>query len=242
MSGSSAGATTSGAPTAGTAGPAARQGGASAPRGAAAGGDLAITDRNFVTTAAMGGMFEAEAAKLAAQQATDPAVKAYASMVLDQHTKTNEELKQLAGARNVPLPAELPADKKAELKKLEQASGAAFDRTFVQEVGIKDHQDDIRSFEKASKDAKDPELRAWAAKTLPALRDHLAKAQTLPGGGSREKTTSLAPSDGGNSAGAGVAPASGNDAAPSGGNAAAPSGTGTTPPAGTTPPPPSLGR
>ena len=226
MSGSAAGTTSSGAPSDSAANAGARAGGATAAGGSAgATRDLALVDRNFVTTAAVDGMYEVEVAKVAAQKATDPAVKAFASMLVEHHTQVNNELKQLAGSRNVQLPTELPSNKKEELKKLQQASGAAFDRQFVQEVGIKDHQDDIRAFEKASVDAKDPELKAWAGKTLPQLREHLAQARTLPGGGSREKTTGLAaPTDGGT--------ATGGSAATSGGAATT----------ATTPPPPALGR
>ena len=188
--------------------------------------ELAMADKNFVTSAAVGGMFEVEAAKLAAGKASDPAVKAFASMLLSQHTKVNDELKQLAGSRsNVTLPTQLPSDKQAQLKKLQQATGPAFDRQFVQQIGVKDHQDDIRAFEKVSKDSKDPELKAWAGKTLPTLREHLAQAKTLPGGGNSASTTGRASTDDGSATTGGLASNSGGVGG-----------------AATTPPPPSLGR
>jgi putative membrane protein len=186
-----------------------------------------MADRNFVTTAAAGGMFEVEASKLAAEKATDPAVKAFASMLVEDHTKVNDELQRLASTKNVTLPSELPTDKKEQLKKLQSISGAAFDRRYVQEIGIKDHLQDIRSFEKASRDAKDPQVKAWAQQTLPKLRDHYAKAQTLPGGGEKEQTTGRASStyDGSETRG-GVAAAPG----PSGAGDAAGSMSATPPP------------
>lgn len=156
--------------------------------------ELALADKNFVSTAAVGGMFEVEASKLAAGKASDPAVKAFARMLIDHHTKLNNELKALVGSRgNAALPMQLPSDKQAELKKMQEASGAAFDRQYVQKIGLEDHQADIRAFEKASKDSKDPDLKAWAAKTLPTLREHLAHAKTLPGGGSGAATTGRVP-------------------------------------------------
>lgn len=228
--------------TTAAAGPGTAAGGTPAGSIDGAGPALALVDRNFVTTAAADGMFEVEAAKVASEKATDPAVKAFASMLVEHHTKVNEELKALASTKNVTLPSELPTDRQAELEKLRSVSGAAFDRQFVREVGIKDHQADIRSFEKASRDAKDPQVKAWAAKTLPTLREHYAQAQTLPGGGSKEKTTSRTPTthDGAETRGA-VAGSTGSATGGTTGGTGSATGTAGAIPAGSdsaTPPPP----
>ena len=144
---------------------------------------LARGDRKFIQEAAEAGMYEVEAAKIAAGKATDPAVKSYASMLVDQHSAANNELVQLANGRNVELPAAPPRSKRRDVEKLGKLSGKELDQRFVREVGVKDHQKDIRKFEKASKDVKDPELKAWIDKTLPHLREHLAAAQKLPQSG-----------------------------------------------------------
>jgi putative membrane protein len=70
--------------------------------------------------------------------------------------------------------------KRRAVEKLRKAKDEDFDRDFVRKVGLDDHKDDIKSFEKASKKVKDPELRAFAEKTLPTLKQHLAEAQKLP--------------------------------------------------------------
>lgn len=144
---------------------------------------LARGDRKFMQEAAESGMYEVEAAKIAASKATDPAVKSYASMLVDQHSAANNELVQLANARKVELPAAPPRGKRGDVEKLGKLSGQELDQRFVREVGIKAHQQDIKKFEKASKDVKDPELKAWVDKTLPHLREHLAAAQKLPQSG-----------------------------------------------------------
>ena len=72
-----------------------------------------------------------------------------------------------------------------EVEKLGKLQGDAFDREYVKTVGVKDHEKDIKAFEKASKDAKDPELKAWASKTLPTLKEHLAMARKLPEAGGK---------------------------------------------------------
>jgi putative membrane protein len=216
MSGSTAGGTTSGTPADTSTAPTAAAGG---------GAPLAMADKNFVTTAAVGGMYEVEAGKLAAEKATDPAVKAYGQKLADDHAKANEELKQIAQAHGMALPSELPAAKKQALDKLRKASGAQFDRQYVQQVGRHDHQEDISAFEKAAKDAKDPQLKAFAQKTLPTLREHLAQAKTLPGGGSQASTTGRATTAGaspGMAGDAGTSPGAGTTAMPPGGTTATP--------------------
>lgn len=144
---------------------------------------LARADRKFIQEAAEAGMYEVQAAKIAASKAADPGVKSFASMLVDQHSAANNELVQLANARNVELPAAPPRSKRRDVEKLGKLSGKELDQRFVREVGIKDHQEDIKKFEKASKDVKDPELKAWIDKTLPHLREHLAAAQRLPQSG-----------------------------------------------------------
>lgn len=144
---------------------------------------LSRGDRNFVKKAAESGMFEVQIAQLAAAKATDPQVKSFASMLVDHHTKANNELVQLANAKKVELPAAPPRGMRRDVEQLGKKSGAEFDREFVRNVGIKAHEKDIKLFEKASRDLKDAELKAFATRTLPTLREHLAQAQKLPQAG-----------------------------------------------------------
>lgn len=136
-------------------------------------------DRAFMLKAAGGGMYEVEVSKLAEQKASDAGVKEMASMLVKDHTAVNAELMKLADAKGVALPAKLPADKQAVIKKLSGRSGAAFDKDFMRIVGISDHQKDVKLYESNSRSAKDPELRAFIDKTLPTLRQHLSHAQGL---------------------------------------------------------------
>ena len=146
---------------------------------------VARGDRKFMQEAAEGGMFEAEVSQLAATRAKDPKVKEFASMLHDQHNKANDELTKLANAKGVELPAAPPRAKRNDIEKFGKKQGDEFDRDFVRDVGIKDHEKVIKEFEKASKDVKDPELKAWVTKTLPTLKEHLASAQKLPQAGGK---------------------------------------------------------
>lgn len=141
-------------------------------------------DRKFIEEAAGGGMYEVQVAQLASARATNPDVRSFAGKLVDEHQQANNELVQLANAKKVELPAAPPRGKRKAVEKLGKMKGDEFDKHFIREVGIKDHESDIRKFEKAARNVKDPELKAWVEKTLPHLREHLAMAQHLKGGGS----------------------------------------------------------
>lgn len=144
---------------------------------------VARGDRKFIEQAAGSGMFEVQVSQLATTRAKSPDVKSFASMLVDQHTKANDELTQLANAKGVELPAAPPRAMRNEVEKLAKKNGDAFDKDFIKGVGIKAHEKDVKAFEKASKDVKDAELKAWVTKTLPTLKEHLASAQKLQKGG-----------------------------------------------------------
>lgn len=141
--------------------------------------DVTRGDRKFIDAAANSSMFEVQVSQLAASKATDPQVRSFANLLVDQHTAATNELVKIANARGVELPPAPRHSLRREIDKLGKKNGAEFDRDFVRRVGIKAHEKDIKTFEKASKDVKDPELRAFAQKSLPMLRDHLAAAQKL---------------------------------------------------------------
>lgn len=143
--------------------------------------NLDRADRNFVKEAAIDGMYEVEVGKIASEQGGDPAVKSFGRKLASDHSAANDELKQLSSARNLDLPGELPMAKQRSLDKLRKASGSQFDRQFIDKVAIKDHEKDIKRFEEQARKGKDPEIRAWAEKTLPKLREHLADARRLQG-------------------------------------------------------------
>lgn len=148
---------------------------------------VASGDRKFIEAAAGSGMFEVQVAQLATSRAKSPDVKSFAGMLVDQHTKANDELTQMANAKGVELPAAPPRAMRNEVEKLAKKNGAEFDKDFIRSVGIKAHEKDVKAFEKAGKDVKDPELKAWVAKTLPSLKEHLAQAQKLEKGGGMDR-------------------------------------------------------
>jgi putative membrane protein len=141
---------------------------------------LSAFDKSFATKALEGGLFEVEVGKLARDQASDPAVKAFAQKLVEDHSAANDKLRQIATSHDFGLPATLPADKQKELDRLAKLSGAAFDKEFVQLAGLKDHKADIALFEKASREASSDDLREFAKAALPTLQQHLSSAGKLP--------------------------------------------------------------
>lgn len=144
----------------------------------AAAASHAAGDNHFVMDAASGGMAEVELGKLAADKATKDEVKKFGQRMADDHGKANDELKSLAQSKSITLPTATDAKHKATIDRLSKLSGEAFDRAYVQEM-LKDHQKDVAAFRTESKSGKDPEVKAWAAKTLPTLEEHLKMVQDL---------------------------------------------------------------
>ena len=133
--------------------------------------DDAEDDADFMVKAASGGMLEVELGKMALQKASSPQVKKFAQQMVDDHTKANAELKALAAKKNITLPT-TPGDEAQEhINDLAKYSGAKFDEEYM-ELMNKDHQEDLDLFSEAADDAEDPEVKAFAAKTLPVLKNH----------------------------------------------------------------------
>ena len=193
--GSGGGSAGSAAPTAPTA-----QSGTGTRNTSQSGQKVERADRRFIEDAAASGMFELQAAQLAATKATDRAVKDYASMMADHHSAANKELMQMANSKGLELPAAPTRAMRRELEHLGKKTGSEFDREFVRKVGIDEHQRDVKRFQKASNDVKDPQLKAWIDKTLPSLEQHLAQAQKLP---QAEKSASRSDKSGTSTSGAG---------------------------------------
>ena len=142
--------------------------------------NMSSQDHKFVMEAAMGGLMEVELGRVAAQKGASDAVKQFGQRMVDDHSTVNTELMTLATSKGMTLPTELDAKHRAQVTKLSAMSGAEFDRAYGKMM-LSDHNKDVKEFEKQSMKATDPDLKAFAAKNLPTLREHLQMAKTLPG-------------------------------------------------------------
>ncbi len=140
----------------------------------------ARSDASFMKEAAHAGAAEIEASKLAQTKAKNADVKTFADSMMADHTKVADELKALAASKNVKLPEGPSLKQKTELKLIDAGDNDKFDERYAKNFGVKAHEDTIKLFEEASRKAKDPEVKAWALKTLPGLQHHLEMAKALP--------------------------------------------------------------
>lgn len=139
---------------------------------------------SFMMKAAQSDMLEIMSSQAALQKSSSEDVKRFAQMMIDDHTKTSEELKTIAASKNVTLPAAVSSKQQSMLDKLNRASaGADFDREYMK-MQVKAHEDAVKLFQKQanSNDAEDADAKAFAAKNLPALQSHLTMARTMANG------------------------------------------------------------
>lgn len=139
------------------------------------------SDAKFTVEAANGGMAEVALGKLAQGKATNAKVKEFADMMVADHTKANDELMALAKTKNITLPNAVGADEQKAMDDLSKKSGKDFDKAYV-DMMVDDHKKDVDKFEDASKNAKDADIRAFAAKTLPTLKTHLEHINAIHDG------------------------------------------------------------
>jgi len=149
--------------------------------GAYADGAFNQTDKRFATDAANAGVYQVQAAQVAAKRAQNPRVKAFAQRLIDEREKSNHALEQLAASRSMELPRELQHELRRRVRSLEEDKPEKVDREFVKNIGLDDSAKDIERFERARHKVTDPELKAFATKTLPMLREQRKQAMAIIG-------------------------------------------------------------
>ena len=132
----------------------------------------------FATDALADGLLEVMLGKEVAEKATTPEVKAFAQQAATDHTKIDDELRALAQQKSVTLPEDLGKENQQVVDKLTGQSGPEMEKAYLQAM-VKHHVDAMSAFEDAASDATDPDVKAFAAKTLPMLQEHLRMALNL---------------------------------------------------------------
>lgn len=134
-------------------------------------------EMKFAQNAAMAGMAEVKLGQLALEKSNNDDIKKFAQMMVDDHTKANDELKSMAQSKSIELPTDIGKHQK-DYDKLSKLSGTEFDKEYADGM-VKDHKEVVSMFEKEANKGDDPDTKAWAAKTLPTLQMHLQHAQDL---------------------------------------------------------------
>ncbi|HEY0047305.1 MAG TPA: DUF4142 domain-containing protein [Flavobacterium sp.] len=136
-------------------------------------------DSEFLVAAAESDLMEIEIGKLALSKGTHAEVKSFANMLVADHTKSANMMKPFAQKLGVSLPAAITEKGKERYNELnDQKAGADFDKKFAQMM-VQNHEDAIQKMQNASENAKDPEIKAWAATMVPTLKAHHEHAQRL---------------------------------------------------------------
>lgn len=139
---------------------------------------VAEDDAEFAVMAANAGMTEVELGKLAAGKASDQRVKDFAQMMVKDHEAANSKLMALATAKKITLPTSVGEDEQKHMTEMQKKTGKEFDKHYM-DMMVDDHGKVVDAFKKASTDAKDADIRAFATETLPTLTSHHEAAKTL---------------------------------------------------------------
>ena len=143
-------------------------------------GAQAPSAQEFINKVAVSDMFEVQASQIALAKQADADTKPFAEKMVTDHQKTSSELKALVdgGKVKAKLPTALDSEHQKLLDDLKAKSGKDFDQSYDQ-AQVKGHKDAVALFEAYAKSGDDPELKSWAAKTLPHLKEHLSMAEKL---------------------------------------------------------------
>ena len=139
---------------------------------------VSTDDAQFVTEAASGGMMEVELGNYAGTAAKSKGVKDFGAMMVRDHSRMGDELKNLATRKNLVVPQTMGNDQQQMVERLRKKTGAEFDKDYI-DMMVNDHKEDIEKFRKEAESGKDADIRALASSALPILQAHLDSAQAL---------------------------------------------------------------
>lgn len=140
---------------------------------------LSMQDEMFLKNAAKASVMEMEFNRLAMVHSKTPAVKEYARRVLKDHEKYDDQLKKLALKLELELQDEPSLMEKLKLHLMSAKEGKPFDLAFIEDIGVEAHQDEVDLFERAAAKVENPELKAFATRHLPLLKEHLEAGKQL---------------------------------------------------------------
>ena len=142
---------------------------------------LTAADRKAIMDMAMSNMAEVEMGKMAQTKSQNADVKAFGQKMVDDHGKALAEVQTLAQSKGVTLPTELDAKHKALAAKLNKANGTAFDKAYTKQGGVAAHKETLAKLQKASKAAKDADVKGQVDKTIPVVQEHLKHSEQVAG-------------------------------------------------------------
>jgi putative membrane protein len=137
-----------------------------------------MKDETFAKVAARGGLAEINLGKLAMDRGSSEPVKAFGTRMAAEHTRAGDKLMEAAKEEQIGLPTDISARDQATYDRLSKLSGADFDRAYAQEM-VKDHQQDLRDFQREANRGNDDVIRGFASETVPMIQQHLEQAKEM---------------------------------------------------------------
>ena len=139
-------------------------------------GKLDRHDQAFLKKAAEINLTEIQLGKVAERISSEPNIKKIAAMLVKDHSEANSNLQRLAASKGVTLPTEPSLLERHSLNAMEKEQGEKFNKEFLA-FSQKGHEKAISLFEKEAARTQDPDIKAWAQKMVPALKEHLVMSQ-----------------------------------------------------------------
>jgi putative membrane protein len=141
-------------------------------------GKVSAADMKFARDAAVGGLMEVQMGMTAEQKASNDKVKQFGQKMVNDHSKANDQLMSIASKKNITLPTEIDAKHKKAMEMTSKMSGTGFARDYMRDM-VRDHETDVAEFQKEANSGSDPDLKNFAAMTLPTLQQHLQMAKDI---------------------------------------------------------------
>ena len=132
----------------------------------------------FLQEAIRGNTAEVKMGELAKERAQSKDVRDYGQMLIDDHSKGNKKATEIARRMNISAPTEESAEQKQERDAMAKLSGSEFDTTFLSHM-VQDHQEDIAKYTAQAQNGDSSKITDFANDSLPTLKEHLSKAQSI---------------------------------------------------------------
>lgn len=142
-------------------------------------GSLHAKDVKFVTMANSSNTMELQLSQLALQKASSQSVKDFAKMMVDHHSMAGQEMKTMLSAKGATIPdSAMLSRHRMNMEMLQPMQGADFDKAYMR-IMVDAHEEDVDEYEDETTDARDADIRTFATRMLPILRQHYAHSKEV---------------------------------------------------------------
>lgn len=139
---------------------------------------LSTADATFINTAAQAGLEEVKFGQLATTKTHNKRVRAFAEQMVSDHTQANQKLMAIAQAKGITPTSTMDTMHDQLYSQLQGEHGRSFNRDYLA-AQLKDHQTVVQMFQDEAQNGTDPDVKNFAAQTLPILQHHLDELEKM---------------------------------------------------------------